>query len=117
MSFGLKGAAIAKGIAGGLNQAGSSLLNATMVKKQLDSRDSMQRRLLAAKLGWAKGLQGPGVGPVRPTSVTAPANAPGFEQQVGNFSLPAFAPSKDFGETSMPGPQLAGVDLLARLEE
>ena len=103
--FGLQGAAIQGGIAQGLNQAGSSLLNATVVKKQIDSRDAMQRRLLAAKLGWAKGLQGPGVGPVRPTNGTAPAGAPGFEQQVGNF------------KTSAPGPRLAGADLLARLED
>jgi len=115
--FGLQGAAIQQGIAKGLDQAGSSLLNATMVKKQVDSRDSMQRRLLAAKLGWAKGMQGPGVGPVRPMSGTAPAGAPGFEQQVGNFNLPAVRASKDFGETSTPGPRLAGADLLARLEE
>jgi hypothetical protein len=115
--FGLQGAAIQEGIAKGMNQAGSALLNTSMIKKQIDSRDSMQRRLLAAKLGWAKGLQGPSVGPVKPMSGPAPAGAPGFEQQVGNFNLPAFAPAKDFGETSTPGPRLAGADLLARLED
>lgn len=127
MSFGLKGAAISQGIAQGLNQAGSSILNASIAKKTIDSRDGMQRRLLAAKLGWAKGLQGPGgsgmpagmPAPVRPTSGAAPQD-PGFEQSVGNFSLPAFAPSKDFGEMGTPGPRVpmpGGADLLARREE
>ena len=91
------------------------------------SRDAMQRRVLLAKLGWAKGMQGPGGSgmpaglptPVRPTSAAAPHD-PGFEQSVGNFSLPAFAPSKDFGEMGVPGPRgpmPGGADLLARREE
>lgn len=116
--YGLKGSSIQSGIAQGLTQAGSSLLNASMVNKQMSTQQEMNRRLLAARFGWASGLGGMAGTPsaVRPAAGSTAEN-PSFQQQVGNVTLPAFAPPRSFANVPMPGTRVPGADLLTRLEE